>query len=122
MSTLEVGERLLSLLREGRTIDAVKELYSPDVVSLEARSLGEQPREQHGIDWVLGKMAWWNSSHLVHDIDLQGPFPNGDDRFAVFFDLDVTQKESEVRMEVHMVGVYTVDGGKIVREELFHGG
>jgi hypothetical protein len=53
---------------------------------------------------------------------VKGPFPHGD-RFARYFDFDVTAKAGPMagnRMQMQEVGLYTVAGGKITREEFFY--
>ena len=48
-----------------------------------------------------------------------GPYPNGD-RFAVRFAFDITNKPSGKRMQMDEVGLFTVENGKITREEFFY--
>ena len=50
---------------------------------------------------------------------MAGPFPN-DNRFAVRFNFDVTNKPSGRRMKMDEVGLFTVENGKITREEFFY--
>ena len=46
---------------------------------------------------------------------------HGDDRFAVIFGFDVSNRQSGERTQMQEVAVYTVnDNGKIVREEFFY--
>ena len=52
---------------------------------------------------------------------MTGPFPN-EDRFAVRFTFDVTNKPSGQRMTMDEVGLFTVKNGKIAREEFFYTG
>jgi ketosteroid isomerase-like protein len=69
---------------------------------------------------VRGKNERWGEIHEVHSADIQGPYPHGVDRFAVRFDYDVTNKPSGRRMRMDEVGLFTVDDGKIVKEEFFY--
>ena len=48
-----------------------------------------------------------------------GPYPH-DNRFAVRFLYDITNKPSGKRMMMDEVGLFTVENGKIVREEFFY--
>ena len=121
MSAAEVGSQLCNLCREGRNLDAINELYSSDIVSVEAAPMEGLPQTMEGIDQVRGKNEWWVNAHEVHRGDVKGPFPHGDDKFAVLFSYDVTNKESGHRMEMEEVGVYTVAEGKVVKEEFFFG-
>jgi hypothetical protein len=52
----------------------------------------------------------------THSVKVHGPFV-AHDRFVVQYDMDVTDKGSNKRMQLSEVGVYTVKHGKIVREE-----
>ena len=57
----------------------------------------------------------------MHSEKTEGPYLHGDDRFAVIFEFDATNKHSGQRTQMKEVGVYTVDdGGKIVREEFYY--
>jgi ketosteroid isomerase-like protein len=119
---MEIGQKLVELCREGRNIDAINELYADDVVSIEATAPpagGE--REMRGIEAVRGKNQWWQENHEVHDASVAGPFPHGDDRFAVHFNFDVTsQPMGGQRFQMEEVALYTIENGKIAKEEFFY--
>lgn len=121
MSANEVGAKLCEMCRDGRNLDAINQFYADDIVSVEASSMEGMPRVMEGIDAVRGKTEWWYANHDVHGGEVQGPFPNGEDEFAVHFKMDVTNKESGQRMDFEEVAVYTVKDGKIVKEEFFYG-
>jgi hypothetical protein len=40
-----------------------------------------------------------------------------DDKLVVRFDIDVTDNASKERMQISEVGIYTVEDGKVSREE-----
>lgn len=120
MSASEVGRRLVALVREGKHLDAVNELYAADVVSVEATAMPDGERVTEGIEGVRGKNQWWIENHEVHDASARGPFPHGEDRFCVFYTFDITNKPSGQRMQMEEVGLYTVEDGKVVREEFFY--
>lgn len=119
-TTKAVADKLVALCREGKNIEAVKTLYAPDVLSVEAAPMQDFPREADGFEAVLGKSLWWYENHEVHSGEALGPYLHGDDRFAVFFRMDVTNKPSGMRFEMAEVGVYTVKDGKISREEFYY--
>ena len=52
---------------------------------------------------------------------MSGPYPN-DDRFAVRFMFDVTEKPSGKRMKMDEIGLFVVKNDKITREEFFYTG
>ncbi len=114
-TALEIGTALVKLCREGKNAQAIETLYSKDIKCIEAVAMGGS-REAEGMDAILGKTKWWGENHTVHSAKIEGPFPF-DDRFAVYFNYDVTQKQSDKRIVLEEVGVYYVQNGKIVREE-----
>ncbi len=122
MDTRQVGDKLVELCKQGKNLEAVETLYSDDIVSVEAMGDETMPAEMHGKDAVRGKNQWWLDNHEVHSGNAEGPFPNND-KFAVIFKYDITPKTGPMsgkRMEMSEVALYTVDDGKIVREEFFY--
>jgi hypothetical protein len=116
MNTEEVAQKVVELVRKQAWHEALDTLYDKNIVSTEARaSEGESP-EKRGIDQVRGKTDWWLQNMQVHSFKANGPFV-AHDRFVVQYDADVTDKNSNKRMQLSEVGVYTVKNGKIVREE-----
>jgi ketosteroid isomerase-like protein len=121
-STLDVGRRLVDLCRAGKNLEAINTLYSPDVVSIEARGDAQMPARNQGIEAIRGKNQWWLENHDVHGSDVRGPWPHGD-RFVVTMMYDVTPKAGPVagkRMQFEEAALYTVRDGKIVQEEFFY--
>jgi hypothetical protein len=68
---------------------------------------------------VKGKAKWWSENHTVHSATTDGPYPNGD-RFIVKFVYDITFKPESRRFTMEEMALYTVNNGKIVREEFFY--
>ncbi|HXI12256.1 MAG TPA: nuclear transport factor 2 family protein [Thermoanaerobaculia bacterium] len=122
MDTKQIGEKLVELCRVGKNMEAIDSLYSKDIVSIEAMSMPEMPREMRGIDQIREKNKWWVENNEVHGVSVEGPFPN-EDRFIVKYNLDITAKVGPMagkRMKMDEVGLYTVKEGKVVREEFFY--
>ncbi len=71
------------------------------------------------IEAIRGKGEWWTSNHEVHGMIVAGPWPH-DDRFIVGFKIDATFKTSGERFTMEEMALYTVEDGKIVREEFFY--
>lgn len=93
-----------------------------DAESIEAMSTPEMPAHIKGKDAIRKKNEWWFANNELHGGAVRGPFPNGD-RFAVEYEFDVTPKAGPMagkRMHMEEVGLYTVKGGKVVREEFFY--
>lgn len=119
--TRAIADTLLTLCNENREREGLDTLYAPDAVSVEAMPMpGSDSAEVVGVDGIKGKHDWWYASFEVHEAGVEGPFMHGDDRFAMIFSMDVTEKASGERSQMREVGVYTVAGGKIVREEFFY--
>lgn len=118
----ETAEKLISYCRAHKEAQGLAELYDPDAVSVEAMEMpGSGSAEIRGVDAIRGKHDWWNANFEVNEQTVEGPFPHGDDRFAVIFEMDTTNKQSGERQTMKEVAVYTVDGrGKIVREEFYY--
>ena len=119
MTTTEVGKKLVALCREGKYEEAMRSLYDKGIVSVEAMAPPGGSKEVKGLEACLGKAKHFNDTTEVHSAKVEGPFPNGD-RFAVFFDFDVTHKENSKRGKLVEVGLYTVKDGKVVHEEFFY--
>ncbi|MGD2045422.1 MAG: nuclear transport factor 2 family protein [Gemmatimonadota bacterium] len=121
MTIKEIGERLVDLVKQGKNLDAIYELYGKDIASIEA---ADSPtgggRVSEGVDAVKAKNEWWAANHEVHSSSVKGPFPHGEDRFAVIYTLDVTNKPSGQKFTMEEVALYTVADGKIVKEEFFY--
>jgi hypothetical protein len=116
MSTQEVAEKVVELVRQQAWYKALDTLYDKDIVSVEASASEGESAEKRGIDQVRGKIDWWLNAMEVHSFTAKGPFV-AHDRFVVQYDADVTEKNSKKRFQLSEVGVYTVKNGKILREE-----
>jgi hypothetical protein len=92
-------------------------MYAPDIVSVEGDG-----KETAGKEAVIRKSEVWASGVDFHGERVRGPWFNGPNQFAVTFELDVTRKSSGQRLTLEEVGVYTVKGDKITREQFFYDG
>ena len=120
MKLMDIANELVAGCREGREMENLGKLYADDAVSVEAADQG-QGREVHGLDGIRGKHEWWDSTTTDVKSTVSDPFPHGDDRFAVIFEVQGKDKESGKGFDMKEVAVYHVADGKIVREEFFYG-
>ena len=118
-TTLEIAKKYVELCSTGQNHVALETLFSPDAVSIEAASMPGLPAEVRGLKAVIEKGKHWIENHEVHGATVDGPWPNGE-RFIVRFGYDVTNKPSGRRMKMEEAALFTVDKGKIVREEFFY--
>lgn len=121
-STFEVGQKLITLCREKKNIEAVNTLYAANIVSIEAMAMDNMPARMEGIDAIRKKNQWWMDNHTIHSSAVSGPFPHGD-RFVVYYNYDVTANTGPMagqRMQMEEAALYTVKDGKVAQEEFFY--
>ncbi len=121
---LAIGKQLADFCNQGQNLEAINALYADDIVSVEACDMGnpELPPTMKGIDAVRKKNQWWSENHEVHGGKVTGPFPHGD-QFILIFNYDVTSKCGPMagnRMQMEEAGLFTVENGKITKEEFFY--
>ncbi|SNR98408.1 nuclear transport factor 2 family protein [Antarctobacter heliothermus] len=117
----EIADALVAGCREGHELEILDKLYAADAVSVEAMAMpGMDSPETHGIDGIKGKHAWWSSNFEVLESTVSGPFLHGDSSFAVIFEMKAKHRESGEVSDMHEVAIYTVGGGKIVREAFYY--
>lgn len=119
-STTTVADDLVSFCRAGRNLDAINQLYAADIVSVESMGNEQMPREMKGIDAILQKNKWWSDNNTVNSATVEGPFIADSDKFAVYYNYDVTSKDTGKRNQMEEMALYTVKDGKVVREQFFY--
>lgn len=120
MTPVEIGKELVALCRQKKNMEAIERFYSPTVESVEAEAMmPNMGKVQKGIEAIKAKNRQWFENTQVHSVQVEGPFPNGD-QFIVHFTYDVTPKQSGKRMTMSEMGLYTVRDEKIVKEAFFY--
>ena len=119
-STAAVADELVSLCRAGRNRDAINSLYSKDIVSIESMGNEQMPQTVKGLDAIRQKNEWWTANNEVHSAKVDGPFIGEDDKFAVYYNYDITSKPQNRRATMEEMALYTVEDGKVVREQFFY--
>jgi hypothetical protein len=117
MTTKEVADKLISMCREGKNIQAVEELYADNIVSKE---MPGYPQEiTTGIKAVHKKSEDWLANlQEFHGGDISDPVIAGN-HFTTKMTFDATFKEGG-RQQMEEVCVYEVENGKIVNEQFFY--
>lgn len=118
MNTSEVAARLVALCKDHKNFDAMQELYAETIVSVEAAAKSGS-FETKGKAAVIQKSKDWAGIHEIHGSGIEGPFL-ANDKFSVVFDFDVTPQATGKRVGLREIAVYTVNDGKISREEFFY--
>lgn len=114
----DIANKYFACIQEHDHEGALK-LFSSDAVSVEAGAPPGKDRTTKGIEGIREKGKWWMDNHTVHKAEAFGPYPH-DNRFAVRFVYDITQKATGKRLTMDEVGLFTIENGKIVREEFFY--
>ncbi|MFN7020434.1 MAG: SnoaL-like domain-containing protein [Phycisphaerales bacterium] len=111
----EIGASLVALYNAGRWDEPANKWYAPEIVSVEGSGMACRGREA-----LEAKAAWWYGQNRVLGGSAEGPYV-GASGFSVKYRIEVQEKKSGTRVRMEEVGVYTVQGGKIVREEYMYG-
>lgn len=124
MNAKEIAHVLVEANR-ANSADAIgallNEHYAPNAVSVEAVAMDPaRGREVQGIDAIKAKHAWWDSMMETKNVTASEPMMHGEDRFAVIFGLTAKNRQTGEETTMQEVAVYTVNDGKIVREEFYY--
>ncbi len=118
MTTQQVADRLVELCRQGKNIDAVKELYAPNAVSHEPPGYPNGPERLDGREAILAKTEQFHAmTEAMHSAYVSDPLVAAN-HFSVAMGMDVTLKGAG-RMKMDEVAVYEVTDGRITREQFF---
>ncbi len=110
-SAAEVGASLVQLFNRGKASEVEKLWHHKKIESIEGD--GSVFLGKKGVD---EKNAWWHGAFESHNAVAEGPFV-GATGFSVHFTMEVSPRGGGERMTMREIGVYTVEKGKIVREE-----
>ena len=117
MSTQEVANRLLSLCREGKVIEAGEELYADNIVSHESDpSPNKLVTGKKDVRAKGNQFAEMIEAH--HGGKISDPLVSGN-YFSVAWWMDVTMK-GQGRSQMEEICVYKVQDGKIVEEYFYY--
>lgn len=119
MSVTEIANGLVELCRQRKNMEAKDKYYSDDIVSVESGGPPGVPTEMKGIEAIRGKQKQFLETREVHSQEINGPYI-GENKFAVEFKMDMTIKPTGQRVQIDEVGLYTVEGDKIVHEHFFY--
>lgn len=116
MTTQEVANTLVDYCKQGKFNEAINELYSNDIVSIEPD--GAPAKEVRGLESVLQKTEQFNNMvEEMHGMEISGPLV-ADKFFTCAMKMDITFKGAP-RSTMEEICLYQVENGKIVREEFF---
>lgn len=117
LSAAEVGKAVFDALYAWDVADpSVEDTIRPKYWSPEAESIEADGSVFKGLDAIRAKTVWWEERYEVRRFDVQGPFL-GATGFAILFEMEIAEKATGNVSTLKEIGVYTVQGGRIVREE-----
>ncbi len=116
-SVAEIGTDLVSLYNAGRIDEIEGKWWSPAIVSCEGAGVEAEWRGRKAVE---AKNAWWYSENELLGASAEGPFL-GATGFAVRFKMQYRIRATGEIKQMSEVGVYSVNNGKIVREEFMYG-
>ena len=106
----EIGESLVALFNAGKSDEAESTWHHRKIESIE-----EDGTVFEGAKGVAEKGAWWKSTFTVLSMQATGPYVSSTG-FTVVYD-DRVRSADGTEIAIREAGVYTVEDGRIVREE-----
>ncbi|MEO9872053.1 SnoaL-like domain-containing protein [Ekhidna sp.] len=119
MTTEEVANQLVKLCREGKFEECIRELYSPDIISIEPEG-GPWESKVQGLDALAKKGQQWNEMLAeFHSSEISDPVA-AENFFSITMKSKVTLKGMDHQIDMDEVCVYRVEDGKVVTEQFFY--
>lgn len=116
MTTKQVATRLVELCRQGKIMEAQKELYGETIVSIEPEKA--PVRSAKGLRAVTEKgIQFAGLIEQHHGGQISDPIVYGN-HFSIGWSMDVTMKGAG-RINMEEICVYEVNDGKIVHEQFY---
>jgi len=115
MTTQEIAYRLVELCRKGEYETCYKELYSPEIVSIEPDGSSVQ-----GFEAMAQKGKKWNAT--IEEFKGSGvgePVCSGN-YFSVPMNMDIKFKNATEVTHFEEMCVYQIKEGKIIKEQFFY--
>jgi hypothetical protein len=112
-----IGADLVALFNRGQWREIEQKYHAKSLVSVEGVGVS---MAWSGEKAVREKNEGWMATHRIHGASAEGPYV-GASGFSVKFAMDVEDTTNNTRVMMEEVGVYTVQDGKIVREEFMYG-
>ncbi|WP_299408718.1 nuclear transport factor 2 family protein [uncultured Roseobacter sp.] len=117
---IKLGRDFVQAMLDRRGIAHVEDIYAESAESVEAVvPPGRDVRIAKGRGAIKAKREDWVAKHEIHKLEVDGPYVHPPNRFGVRYEVEVTQKATGRRMTLREIAVYSVEDGKIVREEFF---
>ncbi|MEM1288908.1 MAG: nuclear transport factor 2 family protein [Pseudomonadota bacterium] len=121
MELNDIANKLAEHCRNNTEAQGLSELYADSAVSVEAMPMpGTDSQITEGLEGIRGKHAWWDGNMEMISGEVGGPYPHAPDKFALTFKGMAKVKATGEDFPMDEIAIYTVKGGKIVKEEFFY--
>ncbi|HEX2838215.1 MAG TPA: nuclear transport factor 2 family protein [Phycisphaerales bacterium] len=123
-ATQKVANRLVELMNQGKSMDAMHELYADNARQVEVMDAPWCPRIIEGKQALIKKAEEFWKTTTVHGATTGTPIVNGD-QFILPMSMDCTCNAGPMagqRMNMSETALYTVKNGKITEGKFFYGG
>lgn len=119
MTTEEIAKKLIAYCKEGQWEQAYKELYSPNIKSMEPTAEGGWDTVE-GMDGLAKKAEQWhNMVSGFHSSEISEPLV-ADNYITCVMKTNLTFKGQNEPTQMDEICLYTVKDGKIVVEQFFY--
>ena len=121
MTIQQIANRWVELVRANQDQQAMEELYSSDIESVENNSMQGTVEVKNGFDGKAEKNKMWEDMvSEIHEVRVSDPVV-GDRAFSCSIYMDVTYSDDGWgRQSMTELAVLEVGNGKIVREEYIY--
>jgi len=117
---IELGQAFVKAMRDREGLSSVDEIYAEDAESVEAVvPPNRYVRIAGGRDAIKAKREDWLKSYEILNMNADGPYVHPPNRFGVRFEAEVSEKATGMKKTLREIAIYSVEDGKIVREEFF---
>lgn len=116
LSTSEIANRLVELLKQQQFVQAYQELFSDDTTSHDPIYAAQPPLK--GLDLLIEREKQFLQRAQIHGINVSDPIIAGS-YFTISLQMDFTAAEE--RKNLAELCIYKVIEGKINRQEFFIG-
>lgn len=118
MTTQAIANRLVELCREGKAQQAIAELYSSDITSVEPEGMPD--RIVTGLAGIAEKGKKFQAMiEKIHSSSVSDPIV-ADNTFSCAMLMNVDMKGVPVPVDMNEICVYTVKDSKVIKEEFFY--
>jgi hypothetical protein len=113
---LEIGKQYVTLVKEGQNEAWLDKLFAKDAVSVEAGGPG-MDRTARGLEAIRAKSKWWGENHTSTGRGRRSVPSRRSPRSPVHVR---HHAQAEREADDDEIGLFTVENGKVTREEFFY--